>query len=121
MNKTNPEEKKERKKKPTNADVVAKKLGLEIIDSAYLMNTTLVNDEKCIAAALKVFGEDSKCSFCWKMRAGLKDIEQNCVFYRFPLNVCRLNCLKWLDLEAGKRIPKEWKKTAAAEDWSLLL
>ena len=116
MNKTAKPEEEKKEKKPTNADAVAKKLGLKIIDSAYLMNTALVNDEKRRAAAKKVFGETSKCSFCWKKRAGLEETEQNCTYYHFPLNVCRLNCLKWLDLEAGKRIPKELKKAETAED-----
>ena len=97
------------KEKKTNFDKVKKSLCPNAVDAAYLLNTLLTTREKRKAAAAQL-KETSPCAFCWKHHAAGALSDEDCPNYRSPLNICRANIIRWLELPAGTKPPKAWVK-----------
>jgi len=100
-------------KKTTNFDVVTEKLGVKCQDAAELMNKYMPSRRKRAELASKLYGKRSQCAFCWRSE---DKSENQCPYFSFPLNNCRNNIIRWLEMEVGQEASKTWQKEFADEE-----
>lgn len=76
-------------------------------DTMYVYNVYMLDDKKRESLSMLMFGEKTYCRLCWRF-PDLSDLQ--CQHRLFPLNNCRKETLKWMEMDENDVNPEEWIK-----------